>query len=165
MVELSKYSAGSVSFPTSFHHSQIMALIFPPSSPLTYSVVPISILVASQSRKNVVPTAHHQDASRLAAKVGPSEWRQSFKTPWMSSASTTRWSSPSTLISVPEYLRYTTTSPTLTLTSSWAPAATTSAFWCSPLAVSGSTIPEGVASSGSTGLSSARAPSGLNLTL
>src|SRR5215212_9462950 len=41
----------------------------------------------------------------------------------------------------------------------------TSAFWLSPLAVSGSTIPEGVASSGSTGLSSTRAPSGLNLTL
>src|SRR5215210_4588883 len=165
MVELSKYSAGSVAFPTSSHHSQMMALIFPPSSPLTYSVVPISFLVASRSRRNVAPTEHHQDARRSAAKVGPPESRQSLMTPRMSSASTTRWSSPSTLISVPEYLRYTTTSPTLTLTSSWAPAAMTSAFWCSPLAVSGSTIPEGVASSGSTGLSSTRAPSGLNLTL
>src|SRR5918993_529146 len=45
MVELSKYSAGSVSFPTSFHHSQIMALIFPPSSPLTYSVTKASLLI------------------------------------------------------------------------------------------------------------------------
>src|SRR5215212_4534205 len=57
MVELSKYSAGSVSFPTSFHHSQMMALIFPPSSPLTYSVVPISFLVASRSRRNVAASS------------------------------------------------------------------------------------------------------------
>src|SRR3712207_4599796 len=117
MVELSKYSAGSVSLPTSFHHSQMMALIFPPSSPLTYSVASISFLVASRSRENVGPTAHHRDARRRAAKVGPPESPQSSMTPRMSSASTTRRSSPSTLISVPEYLRYTTTSPTLTLTS------------------------------------------------
>src|SRR5829696_3067854 len=109
-------------------------------------------------------TAHHRDARRPAPKAGPPESPQFLMTPRMSSTSTTRWSSSSTLISVPEYLRYTTTSPTLTLTSSWAPAATTSAFWCSLLAVSGSTIPEGVASSDSTGLSSTRGPSGLNLT-
>src|SRR5215208_1592817 len=48
MVELSKYSAGSVSFPTSFHHSQIMALIFPPSSPLTYSVTKAASLLINR---------------------------------------------------------------------------------------------------------------------
>src|ERR671917_1567067 len=48
MVELFKYSAGSVSFPTSFHHSQIMALIFPPSSPLTYSVTKASSLLINR---------------------------------------------------------------------------------------------------------------------
>src|SRR5918995_2905129 len=49
MEELSKYSAGSAPFPTSFHHSQMMALIFPPSSPLTYSVMPVSFLLTRRT--------------------------------------------------------------------------------------------------------------------
>src|SRR5215211_4239609 len=48
MVELSKCSADPVPFPTTFHHSQMIVLIFPPSSPLTYSVMcasyPLNIL-------------------------------------------------------------------------------------------------------------------------
>src|SRR4051794_23393175 len=83
-------------------------------------------------------------------------------TPRMSSASTIRCSSPSSLTSVPEYLRITTTSPTLTLTSSCAPTATTLALWGFSLAVSGNTIPDSVVCSRSTSLSIARAPSGLN---
>src|SRR5918992_5952795 len=50
MVELFKYSAGSDPFPTSFHHSQMMALIFPPSSPLTYSVTKASSLLQTEER-------------------------------------------------------------------------------------------------------------------
>src|SRR5215204_4682868 len=55
MEELSKYSAGSAPSPTSFHHSQMMALIFPPSSPLTYSVMPASFLVASRPEEPAPP--------------------------------------------------------------------------------------------------------------
>src|SRR5918995_6292642 len=84
-------------------------------------------------------------------------------TPRMFSASTIRCSSPSSSTSVPEYLRRTTTSPTLTSTSSCAPTATTSALWGFSLAVSGSTIPASVVCSRSTGLTITRAPKGLNL--
>src|SRR5829696_7957955 len=45
MVALSRYSSGSVPSLARFDHSQMMALIFPPSSPLTYSVMPLSLLV------------------------------------------------------------------------------------------------------------------------
>src|SRR3712207_5207374 len=54
------------------------------------------------------------------------------------------------------------TSPSLTLTSSPSPTATTSAVWGFSLAVSGSTMPEGVVSSRSTSLTSALSPRGLN---
>src|SRR5919112_5526411 len=81
----------------------------------------------------------------------------------MSSASRIKKSSPSRLISVPEYLAKTMTSPSLTLTpfSNW-PTATTSAVCGFSLAVSGSTIPEAVVSSRSTIWTSARSPKGLN---
>src|SRR3712207_622801 len=54
------------------------------------------------------------------------------------------------------------TSPSPTLTSSPSPTATTFAVWGFSLAVSGSTIPEGVVSSRSTIWTSARSPRGLN---
>src|ERR687889_1008851 len=81
----------------------------------------------------------------------------------MSSASRIMYSSPSRLISVPEYLAKTMTSPSLTLTpfSNW-PTATTSAVCGFSLAVSGSTIPEAVVCSRSTIWTSARSPKGLN---
>src|SRR5687767_13024333 len=56
------------------------------------------------------------------------------------------------------------TSPWLTLISSPSPTATTSAVCGFSLAVSGSTMPEGVVSSRSTSLTSARSPKGLNFT-
>src|SRR5918994_5822424 len=45
MVALSRYSSGSVPSLARFDHPQVMDLISPPSSPLTYSVMPVSLLV------------------------------------------------------------------------------------------------------------------------
>src|SRR5207253_10349512 len=79
-------------------------------------------------------------------------------------------SSPSTLISVPPYLEYRTSSPSATssgirLPSSSSlpsPTARTLPFWGFSLAVSGSTMPEDVFSSSSTALTINRSPRGLS---
>src|SRR4051812_37081035 len=82
----------------------------------------------------------------------------------------TRSSSPSTLISVPPYLEYRTSSPSATSrgmrfspSSSHlpSPTATTLPFWGFSLAVSGRTRPLAVVSSSSTALTISRSPRGL----
>src|SRR5919107_4092059 len=79
-------------------------------------------------------------------------------------------SSPSTLISVPPYLEYRTSSPSETssgrrwpLSSSLpSPTARTLPFWGFSFAVSGRTMPEAVVSSSSTALTIRRSPRGLS---
>src|SRR5215207_10877334 len=82
MEELSKYSAGSAPSPTSFHHSQMMALIFPPSSPLTYSVMPASSL-ASRPEENVATTVAAPDAAQERTTAGAYEPPRSFRLCWI----------------------------------------------------------------------------------
>src|SRR5215204_4639055 len=79
-------------------------------------------------------------------------------------------SSPSTLISVPPYFEYRTSSPSET-SSGWrwplssslpSPTASTLPFWGFSLAVSGRTMPDAVVSSSSSALTISRSPSGLS---
>src|SRR6218665_2715240 len=75
-----------------------------------------------------------------------------------------RYSSPSILISVPEYFPYSTRSPTFTVTGlsfSPSPTATTFPFWGFSFAVSGMIIPEAVFVSASAASTSTRASLGL----
>src|SRR5215213_9905432 len=82
----------------------------------------------------------------------------------------TNRSSPSTLISVPPYFEYRTSSPSAT-SSGWrcplssslpSPTARTLPFWGFSFAVSGRTRPEAVVSSSSTALTIRRSPKGLS---
>src|SRR3712207_5367766 len=57
MVALCRWPSGSVPSLTPFDHSQMMALIFPPSSPLTYSV-------KSSSFSSDIPRHQDSDSSR-----------------------------------------------------------------------------------------------------
>src|SRR5690349_1497803 len=91
-----------------------------------------------------------------------------------SRAESTRNSSPEYLTSVPPYLLYSTTSPTLTSTGTRlvpasskrpGPTARTSPSWGFSLAVSGITRPDAVVCSASSGLTTIRSSSGLITTL
>src|SRR5687767_3332572 len=83
MVELSKYSADSAPSPTSFHHSQMMALILPPSFPLTYSVMPASSLVASRPEENIATTVAAPEAAQERTTAGAYEPPRSFRLCWI----------------------------------------------------------------------------------
>src|ERR1700729_2944103 len=90
-----------------------------------------------------------------------------------SRAESTRYSSPEYLTSVPPYLLYSTTSPTLTSTGTReplsskrpGPTATTLPSWGFSLAVSGITSPDAVTCSASSGWTTMRSSSGLRTTL
>src|SRR6185437_10408879 len=91
-----------------------------------------------------------------------------------SRAESTRYSSPAYFTSVPPYLLYSTTSPTLTSIGTRlvpasskrpGPTARTSPSWGFSLAVSGITRPDAVVCSASSGLTTIRSSSGLITTL
>src|ERR1700745_3146371 len=115
------------------------------------------------------------DARGHGARRGPAGFLNYFPmTASTSRAESTRYSSPAYFTSVPPYLLYSTTSPTLTSTGTRlvpasskrpGPTATTSPSWGFSFAVSGMTNPDAGVCSAASGRTTIRSSSGLITTL